>query len=146
MTWVTGGAFQYSDSYTLAGASHPTTWPSGETTGWCLGVYAARSSALQYTQDVYLTAWSYTLTFKYQIRRSSSYTQTVSNRYCWVIINGTTTYDTSFSVTTYETWTTRNLSFSLSSDGWVTVSLWYKAANQWANYCPRIFFDDISIS
>lgn len=146
--WICWAACSYATSIGVGGSTpkSPTSWPSGQTTWWCLAVYAAWAGSTIYTTDVSVTAWSHTLTYKYYSKRpSTSYTAKASSNRCWVIINWVGTYDT-VTFNTYNSWQTRTVSFTMPSAWTVTISLGYIAQNQWSNYCPRVFFDDVSIT
>ena len=145
--WISGCACSYGTSIGVwwSSPTSPTSWPNWETTWWCLAVYAAWTWEIAYKQDIQLSAWSHTLTYKYQSKRAGSSSAYASANRCWVIINWVATYDT-VTFNSYNSWKTRTVSFTMPSDWIVTISLWFLARNSGSASCPRVFFDDISIS
>lgn len=102
-----------------------------------LGVLGVWQTDIQYTQDVYLTPGKYML--QVPVYNAGGTTAFVNN-----LIGAGNTFATTTQYPVGE-WTVENIRFEVETEGFVTVSVGYKAGNAGSSGMPHLFIESAQI-
>ena len=141
-----GGQFRYGASYFLgtSGYTVPATNSEGATTGGALGINAVWTGKAQYTQNVFLEAGTYTLSFA--VYNAKGGKEKISkNLFGFIADDGT---EFLYQGTTFPTdqWITFQVSFVLQEGVYGKLSLGYTAADKASAAMPHLFVDYVRIT
>ena len=140
------GQFRYGASYFLgaSGYTAPATNSEGTTTGGALGINAVWTGKAQYTQNVFLEAGTYTLSFA--VYNAKGGKEKISkNLFGFIADDGT---EFLYQGTTFPTdqWITFQVSFVLQEGVYGKLSLGYTAADKASAAMPHLFVDYVRIT
>lgn len=140
------GQFRYGASYFLgtSGYTAPATNSEGATTGGALGINAVWTGKAQYTQNVFLEAGTYTLSFA--VYNAKGGKEKISkNLFGFIADDGT---EFLYQGTTFPTdqWITFQVSFVLQEGVYGKLSLGYTAADKASAAMPHLFVDYVRIT
>ncbi len=143
--WSAGATFEYGFAGTLnAPGNIPTTAADGVTTGagyGALGVCAAWTGSVSYSQNVTLPAGSYKI--KYNAYNSGPAAYSVS--LVGFVATGGDSYLSELSSFTQESWTTDEINFTLEAETTGKIQMGVQAQNAGSGSHGRIFFDDLQL-
>lgn len=140
------GQFRYGASYFLgaSGYTAPATNSDGTTTGGALGINAVWTGKAQYTQNVFLEAGTYTLSFA--VYNAKGGKENISKNLFGFIADDGTEYLHQVTKFPTDQWITYQVSFVLQEGVYGKLSLGYTAADKASADMPHLFVDYVRIT
>ena len=144
-TYYGAGVFSYGSTYKLNAVAPPSAPPvQGETN--CLGILAAWSNTLKYTQAATLPAGRYTLKIYICNQNSGDKTKgSFAENYFGFVENGGTAHYGTTKYFTQKSWQTETVTFDLVEETAGKVSLGYKAADNTSGNNQTLFIDRVEL-
>lgn len=144
-TYHSAGQLAWNSDHYLGTSNYviPETNSEGTNTGGALALLAAWSALLQYTQNVYLEAGTYSITIP--VYNGGGTTAIAKNLFGFIADDGTEYLATT---TTFNvgTWTTLTISFVLNEDTYGQLSVGYKHVHSESGKAPHLFVDAFRIN
>lgn len=140
------GQFRYGASNFLgaSGYTAPATNSEGATTGGALGINAVWTGKAQYTQNVFLEAGTYTLSFA--VYNAKGGKENISKNLFGFIADDGTEYLHQVTKFPTDQWITYQVSFVLQEGVYGKLSLGYTAADKASADMPHLFVDYVRIT
>ncbi len=140
------GQFHWGASNFLGASSYtaPSASSEGSTTGGALGINAVWTGTAQYTQNVFLEAGTYTLTFA--VYNAKGGNVAISKNLFGFIADDGTEYLHAATTFSPGRWGTMNVAFILTEGTYGKISVGYKAANNGSSDMPHLFVDYVRMT
>lgn len=140
------GQFHWGASNFLgaSGYTAPSASSEGNTTGGALGINAVWTGTVQYTQNVFLEAGTYTLTFA--VYNAKGGNVAISKNLFGFIADDGTEYLHAATTFSPGRWGTMNVTFILTEGTYGKISVGYKAANNGSSDMPHLFVDYVRMT